>query len=370
MGNSLDLQEVDQEQAMNLLRFFLRTNGNIFLFGRRGTGKTVMSMTAAKECGYQLNYLNLSVLERNDLCGFPSMFEPGEVVQYKSPHYLPLLKSDTKPDTILLLDEMDKASPDITAPLLEILQFRTINGKPLNIAACIATGNLQSEGAGSNLISTALLDRGAKYILQFNFDLWLRWAQEHNIHDLILGFLTTNPELACGATEASTEYATPSPRGWTLASAAITKAAKLKLVDIETVSGIVAGYVGYAAATKFKVWYEWFRRWEPIILSMVENGNCGIDYKTLTPTEQLVFVISACHLTKIRFIQESKAKPKYRVVENLCSFLKENAEPEMQTIGLANSFPIEIVIDKRYNLLNCKPFFELHSKITDFRNKR
>jgi AAA domain (dynein-related subfamily) len=368
MGNALNLQEINQEEAQNLLRFFLRTNQNLFLFGRRGTGKTELAMQAVQECGFGITYINLSVIERPDLAGYPILNDGYDVVSYKQPHYLAPLKSGEKTSRVLLLDEIDKASPDITAPLLEILQFKTINGKPLNIAGIIATGNLQAENVGSNLISSALLDRAGKYLLQFDFDLWFKWAQTHGIHDLILGFLTTNPELACGEIE-TTEYSTPSPRGWTLASDAIQQAMKLKLMDVETISGIVAGYVGAAAAHKWKVWFEWFRKWEPIILSMIEGGGCSIDYQTLTPNEQLVFVISACHLTKLRFVQESKTKPKYRVVENLCAFLKENVEPEMQTIGLANSFPIEIVIDKRYNLLNCKPFFDLHSKITDFRNK-
>ncbi|MGI0059226.1 MAG: LAGLIDADG family homing endonuclease, partial [Nitrosotalea sp.] len=39
MSNSLNLQEIDQEQALNLTKFFIQSQHNIFLFGRRGVGK-------------------------------------------------------------------------------------------------------------------------------------------------------------------------------------------------------------------------------------------------------------------------------------------------------------------------------------------
>ena len=44
MNNSLNLQEIDQEQAFNLCRFFLKAGSNVFLFGRRGCGKTEIAI--------------------------------------------------------------------------------------------------------------------------------------------------------------------------------------------------------------------------------------------------------------------------------------------------------------------------------------
>ena len=50
MGNALNLQEIDQEQASNLVKFFIKAQQNIFLFGRRGVGKSQIAIQAAKEC--------------------------------------------------------------------------------------------------------------------------------------------------------------------------------------------------------------------------------------------------------------------------------------------------------------------------------
>lgn len=365
MNNSQNLMEVNQEQCLNLARFFIRSNQNIFIFGQRGTGKSQIAFQAIKDCGLKSAYINLSVIERPDILGYPNLQLPGDIVHYKSPHFLPFLEEGKKPDTVLVFDEADKAERETTSPLLEILQFKTINGRRLNIVGCILTGNLLNEGAFSNQLSSAILDRGSKYLLKFSFEKWLHWAKLNGIHDLVLGFLATNPQLACGNVEEEISlFASPSPRGWHYVSDALYKAKQFKIVDIETIGHIVAGFVGNEAAIKFKMWFEHFRKFEPFIHSIIETGNCLIDLSSLTPTEKIVFCISACYLTKQKFVQETKGKPKYQYVENLCRFLaKSNIDVETQALGLSNSFPLEFVADKRYRLYNCKEFFELSSKL-------
>src|SRR5271165_4321936 len=184
MTNSINLQEINQEQAINLARFYIKSKLNCAFFGRRGVGKTSLFSQAVKDCGYKLNYINLSVIERPDLAGYPNMMDSSDIITFKSPYFLPPLKDGQKPDQVILFDEIDKAPSETTAPLLEILSNKTINGKPVNVASCLLTGNLFNEGAYSNMISSAILDRTAKYILQYDFDCWLDWAKLNNVHDL------------------------------------------------------------------------------------------------------------------------------------------------------------------------------------------
>src|SRR5580698_5146168 len=270
MPNALNLTEIDQEQALNLTKFFIRSGHNCFLFGQRGVGKTEIAIQAAKECRLKINYINLSVIERPDLAGYPDMSSPGDVINFKSPHFLPKLIGDAKPDSIILFDEVDKVQPEVTAPLLEILLFKKINGVPINAISCILTGNLPNEGAFSNQLSSALLDRGAKYILSFNFERWVDWAKANNVHDLIIGFLRSDPQFACASIE-DTAYASHSPRSWTWASQALVKSKELKIPDIESVTQIISGYVGSEAGLRFKLWYEFYRKFEPFVHSLIER---------------------------------------------------------------------------------------------------
>lgn len=364
MSNAYNLQEIDQEQALNLSKFFIRSHQNLFLFGRRGVGKTHIAIQAARECGLKVSYVNLSVIERPDLAGYPNVMADGDVITFKSAAFLPKLLENAKPDTVILFDEVDKAPSEVTSPLLEVLQYRTINGVPLNAAACIMTGNLINEGAYSNEISSALLDRGAKYILSFNFEKWVDWAKSNNIHDLILGFLRSNPEFACGKVE-NTCYASPSPRGWTLASEALFKAKEFKIVDIDSVTQIISGFVGGEAGLRFKIWYEHYRRFEPYIVSLIETGAMTLDYQSLSPTEKLVFVISSCYFSKQKVFNESlKSKNRFAYLENLCKFfVRYQVDNELQVMGLYNSFDFDMIAKNK--LYTCKEFFELFTRISE-----
>ena len=307
MTNALNLQEIDQEQFFNLSKFFIQSKNNLAIFGHRGLGKTFIAIQAAKECNLKINYVNLSVIERSDLAGYPDMNSIGDIITYKSPYFLPKLKDGEEPDSIILFDEVDKAPQEVTAPLLEILQFKKINGQRINVVSSILTGNLLNEGANSNHVSTALLDRCAKYILSFDFNNWLTWAKANNVHELILGFLKTNEEFACGKIN-DVNYASPSPRGWTLASEALIKAQELKINDIEVISQIISGFVGNEAGLRFKIWFEYYRKFEPFVKELVEDGKLNIVYKDLIPTEKLIFVITSCYLTKLKAFEKLQTK--------------------------------------------------------------
>ncbi len=361
MTNALNLNELDQEQALHLCKFFIKSNKNLFLFGRRGTGKTEIAIQAAKECNYKVNYVNLSVIERPDLAGYPDISAPGDFITFKSPAFLPAL-TDENPDSIILFDEVDKAPPEVTSPLLEILQFKKINGKKINVAASILTGNLMNEGAYSNQVSSALLDRGAKYVLSFNFDKWIDWAKINNVHDLILGFLRSEPKFACGDIN-DVNYASPSPRGWTLSSEAMINARELGIVDIDSVTHIISGFVGAEAGLRFKIWYEHYRKFEPYVISLINSGKVNLSYNKLTPTEQLVFVVSACYYAKQKALKDlSKSRKKFIALENLCKFFVDNnVEHEVQVMGLYNSFDFEMIATNK--LYECKVFFDHFSKL-------
>jgi hypothetical protein len=333
------------------------------LFGRRGVGKTHIALQAAQECDCKISYINLSVIERPDLAGYPDINAPGNIVTYKSPYFLPALINDEISNNVLIFDEVDKAPPEVTSPLLEILQFKTINGKPINVKACILTGNLINEGAYSNLISTALLDRGAKYILKFDLDKWIDWAKINGVHDLILGFLRSNSEFACGKVDDSC-YASPSPRGWTQASEALIKARDLKIIDIETVTHIISGFVGKEAGDRFKMWYSHYRQFEPHVRTLIESGHLTLDFSALKPTEKLVFVVTACYFAKQRFLSELNDPKRFKGLEHLIDFFTDqNVDKEMQVMGLYNSFELGFLVT--HELYKCKKFYELFSKLSD-----
>lgn len=364
MDNNSNLGSINQEEAFNLCRLYTNIGQNILLLGRRGTGKTHIAMQAVLENGFKINYLNLSTLDRCDLIGFPNIYSKDDIINYKSPYYLPTLKPNQKVDTVLLLDEIDKADPSIFGPLLEILQFKTINGKKLNVLSCIMTGNMMQEGSYSNQISTAILDRAAKYVLQFDPHKWLSWARSHQINDLLLGFLEQHQDLICGPIEASTLLATPSPRGWSLASQSIDQANQYKINDTDTITHIIAGFVGSSAALQFLTWFEFYRHFEAEVKSIIEQGNCIQNYQQLNPTEQLVFCITLCYLGKLKILDTNTHKKRLKVLGNICRyFMEQQVAKEIQLMAVKNSFNIDMIA--KYKLFEDQSFFKLIGELQD-----
>lgn len=362
MSNLYNLKEINQQQALDLCKFNIRNGQNILLLGRRGCGKSEISMHAIREAGFKINYINMSVLDRNDFMGYPNLFDTSDVVNFKAPYYLPLLKDNKKPDTIILLDEIDKCAPELTAPLLEALQYKSINGRRLNVVAFILTGNLLNEGAYNNSIASPILDRCFKYILTFDFNVWLDWARKSNLHPLVLGFLMHHQDLAVGPIE-TIEFASPSPRGWEYVSNALMKAAQSKITDIDTITSIVAGFCGESAAVAFENWYRYSRQFEKYVNALIEHGECDKIFKDMEPTEQFVFTIMACSVAKNKVLK-TFGKKRFKYLDNLIKFfIDQEVPPEMQLASLNNAFPFEVIADNK--LYESKSFYLLVSSLRD-----
>ena len=107
--------------------------GNIAVFGRRGTGKTEIAKQEIRKADMQEVYINLSVLERVDMGGYPNIMASAQqkkFVDFLLPQfYEPMMEG--KRGVVALLDEVDKADQSLWAPLLEFTQFRSINGNAL-----------------------------------------------------------------------------------------------------------------------------------------------------------------------------------------------------------------------------------------------
>lgn len=288
---------IDQARLKEMLHFSIAAGENLLTFGPAGTGKTEMAMQACQELGYEFCYLNLSVLEAPDLMGLPQIVN--EQTVYALPQMLPQHRPeyDTIPNRkkrILLIDEADKAKPELQNPCLELLQFRSINGRKLDIHACIATGNLPEEGAFSQPMSHALTNRCLIYRVQPAFEPWQDWAASAGVNPLIVGYLSRNQEMILQPPPDGddTAYCHASPRAWTKAARALDAAPRGAGVDFQTL--VVAGCVGQGPAVKFRVWLEHFRHIEPLVDELIKNGKHPDASAIQGPDKVMVTALSAC----------------------------------------------------------------------------
>jgi MoxR-like ATPase len=223
---------------------------------------------------------------------------------------------------VFLFDEVDKAATETNQTLLELLQFKSINGRPLNVKACILTANLPDEHAHSNQISHAISKRCSTYRLDIEFDIWRDWAFKNDVHTHIIQFLSSHDKLLYQPAPDgdATAYALPSPRTWVSASDKLKTLDAMNVPDKDSLmTAIIAGNVGETAAIKFASWYEHYRKWDSAIEDLVEKGKAP-DLSKAGAQEVLIVAIAACSKVYTELKPNNDARIK-KVVKNVYKWL-------------------------------------------------
>lgn len=272
---------------------------NVAIFGRRGSGKTEIAKQTIAKFGAKEVYLNLSVLERVDLGGYPNVMQMASTdtkkekfVDFLLPQfYDAMVNGNTK--VVCLLDEVDKADPSLWAPLLEFTQFKSMNGRKLpNLHAVIMTGNLISEGGSRP--SLPLLDRAEKYLVEPDVKSWLDWAGKSGlVHPAITAYIYDNPKDLYGAVDPEERYGDASPRGWVRASRILFQGENLEW-DTDLLNKKVSGCVGKEVGIRYYSYYAFYRNLLPIVDKLFKGEDVLAQYKKQKPTEQIVLAMMAC----------------------------------------------------------------------------
>ena len=293
--SDFNLEKINTKDLSEHIAASIQVGGNIAIFGRRGTGKTEISKQEIKKAGMHEVYINLSVLERVDLGGYPNIMSAAaqkRFVDFLLPQfYEPMFEG--KHGVVALLDEVDKADPSLWAPLLEFTQFKSINGKVLpQLKSVIMTGNLISEGGARP--SLPLLDRAEKYLVEADASSWLEWAgKSGHIHPSITAYISDHPKDLFGAVDPEDRYADPSPRGWARASEILYKVED-RGWQPSLLNKKVCGCVGKDAGIKYSNYYEHYQQLLPMIEDVYQGKDVAQRYNALEPTKKLVACMITC----------------------------------------------------------------------------
>lgn len=132
--------------TQDLLDFWLHNNNNVLFIGRAGVGKTAM----IKEC-FDRNKLNWKYFSAStldpwvDFCGIPRIVPnksgSGQHIEYVLPEFF----ADDSIEAIFL-DEFNRGQKKITNAVMELIQFKSINGKKFkNLKVVWAAVNPKAE---------------------------------------------------------------------------------------------------------------------------------------------------------------------------------------------------------------------------------
>lgn len=335
VSSDFNLQRINTKEYEDLLKGTIEFGGNIFTAALRGSGKTQIAKDTIKQMGLEEVYLNLSIIDRVDLSGYPELFNAEKrYVDYKMPYFFKkLIEGDKK--VVMLLDEVDKCDASLQAPLLELTQFHTMNGLPLpNLQACIMTGNLVSEGGSRP--SLPLLDRSFKYLLEASSVHWLDWAgRTKSIHPSITAYIYDNADDLFGDVDPGDVYADPSPRGWHNASK-IVEFGEEKRWSGKMLTTKVSGCVGKKAGIKYSAYFDHYVTLLPIVEQIIKGEKIK-KFNDLERSKQIVTCFIVCaRLAGALDAQKAKGKKEKDfpvMTKNIGNFLSD-VDPEMALVSV------------------------------------
>lgn len=228
-----------------------------------GMGKSDIIRSVAKQFNMKVIDKRLSQCEPTDLQGFPESVNGR--MRFSTPEDLPL-STDPLPMTpahtwadqdtpeyyngwILFLDEFTSAEKDVEKAAYKLLLDRMVYLYDLHPQCLmVAAGNLSSDRAIVNSLSTATMSRVSHYQLEVDDKLWIEWANAHDIDHRIISFIKFRPEMLHKFDPATSEETFPCPRTWEFVSRAIKDVLSL---DGHVAKARVAANIGEGAQAEF-----------------------------------------------------------------------------------------------------------------------
>ena len=218
-------------------------------------GKSAIGKQLADAHNLKFIDLRLTELDPTDLHGLPN-FKEGKAT------FVPFdtfpLEGDKIPEGYkgwcIFLDEINSANHSVQAACYKLVLDRMVGQHKLHPKVkLMAAGNLDTDNAITNTMSSALVSRFAHFYVELNNDDWLEWATTSGIDSRITSYINFKPQdLYTFNPDSELPYA--SPRTWEMVSKCI---ATMKVTS-DTVL-LLESLLGEAVARNFVSYCKLFK---------------------------------------------------------------------------------------------------------------
>lgn len=212
--------QVKISQAIPMLASYIRAKLVPMLVGSPGCGKSQVIYQIAKDYNLKVIDLRLAQCDPTDLAGFPTV--TGSKSDYVPMAHFPI-EGDPVPagysGWLLFLDEMTSAPAAIQAAAYKLVLDRMVGSHHLHKnVAIVAAGNLETDNAIVQPMSTALQSRLVHMELVVDAGEWDDWASQNGIHHRITDFIKFKPGMLYTFSPDHTDKTYACPRTWEFAS--------------------------------------------------------------------------------------------------------------------------------------------------------
>ncbi len=245
----------------------------MFVWGGAGVGKSTIIRTVADDLGIGFIDFRLAQREPVDMRGLPVPNKETHMVEWYVTSDFP---SDPNSKGIILFDELPAADSSLQIAAFEIILDRRL-GKLYSLPNgwyVIAAGNRTTDHAGAKSILSPLANRFLHVELDTNSEDWVLWAQQHDIHPSVIGFINYRNEYLFHMEHENLERGWPSPRSWERVSHILNLYSGLD-PDSPVLRKLVYGLVGNRAGVEFIEFYKNNAQFDNVLEYML-NPNIEI----------------------------------------------------------------------------------------------
>lgn len=217
--------QVKFSQASQMVVNYIKAGLVPMLTGSPGCGKSQMMHAIAEQFNLKVIDLRLSQCDPTDIGGFP------RIVDGKA-SYAPMdtfpIEGDPLPVNskglpykgwMLFLDEFNSAPPAVQAASYKLVLDRMVGNHKLHKnVAIVAAGNLESDNAIVQPMSTALQSRLVHIELQVDHKEWLDWAADAKLDHRINSYINYKPGSLYTFNPDHSDKTYASPRTWEFAN--------------------------------------------------------------------------------------------------------------------------------------------------------
>jgi hypothetical protein len=229
------------------------------------------------------------------------------------------------PIVVLFLDEMNAAPASVQAAAYQLILNRRI-GKyvlPDNVVV-IAAGNRESDKGVTYRMPTPLANRFIHIEMRADFEAWLDWAVNNNIHEDVVGYLSFAKQDLYDFDAKSASRAFATPRSWSFVSELLDEP-----MEETTATDLVAGAIGEGLAVKFQAHRKIAGKLpnpEDVLSGKVKE----LEVKEVSAMYSLV--ISMCYELKEAHGSVKEAEW-HGMTDNFFRFMMDNFETELVVMG-------------------------------------
>jgi hypothetical protein len=243
--------QVKVSQATRMIATAIKAKITPMIHGSPGIGKSQIVYQIAETYNLKVIDLRLSQCDPTDLAGFPQIDLARQKAGYVPMDTFPLEGESPPPGYsgwILFLDEANSAPKAVQAAAYKIILDRAVGQKALHQhCAIVAAGNLETDGAIVEEMSTALQSRMIHFELISCPIEWRDWASEHLKNHQIPDFIKFKPGSLMTFAPDHTDRTYACPRTWEFGDRLITAEG----LDSPDILPLLAGTISEGVAREF-----------------------------------------------------------------------------------------------------------------------